>query len=162
MWTHANAYLALSSPPSRSEVSACLELLELQWEPSHWGWMSDDRRPYSRDTMLTWMFDGQIDLAEFEPTARRWSRPVHKFTMKSFRKLHPSAELILIPPAAPHELRELFALSEAFAGILGVEMGGITLNGTSDGKPVSCGPFAVSAEDVRARGVDGLYARTFF
>lgn len=163
MWTHAKMFLALPSSPSRRQVGECLDLLELPpWEPSHWGWMSDDRRPYSRDAMLGWMFSGDQDLAGFEPTVRRWSRPVYKFIMSGLATRLPFAEVLVLPPATAHELRGLFGLSEELAGTLGVELGGVSLNGSFNGKPVRCGPLGMNLADVRARGVDELFPRTFF
>jgi len=124
--------------------------------------MSNDRRPYSREAMLGWMFDGDRNLADFEPTVRRWARPVYTFTMSGFGWKYPLAKLLLLPPASPEELSALFTLSEMVAGMLDVEMGGVGLNGAFQGRPHRYGPLGTNAADVHARGVDEVSPRTFF
>ncbi len=161
MWTHAQTRLALRSTLQEEQVVACVEIIERQWPPTHWGWMSNDRRPYSREAMLSWIFDGETDLTGFEPTVRSWSRPAYKFMMNAFVGECPFVELDLLPPATSEELGDLFALSEELAGVLGVELGGVSLDGILSGRPWSCGPQGVDIQDVRARGLGKLFPRMY-
>lgn len=163
MWNRARVVLALRHAPTCEQVSCALEMIERDpWAPTHWGWMSDDRRPYAREAMLSWLFDQQRDLKGFEPTARRWNRPAYKMIFRRVREMRPECDVLLLPPASAGEIEAFYSLGESLASVLPVELGGISIDGWPDAAETYTGGTAINLSDVRSLGIEDLFPRTFF
>lgn len=163
MWTRARIILGLRCAPTREQTSRALELLEQEpWSPTHWGWMSDDRRPYAREAMLSWMYAEKTNLVGFEPTARRWMRPAHKLILTGLHGKRAQCDVMLLPPASPSDIEALFALAESLAAVFSVELGGVSIDGWPGHGEVYTGPSKIDLPGIRALGLDDLFPRTFF